>query len=85
MVIKKSEEHWGLCEGDTKVSDKFIRLEISDTFPNFSFFLSVLSHEMIHAYQYLTIGKVSHAKSFTQWEDLFSTYGLEILNYEELD
>ena len=46
--------------------------------------ISVLAHEMIHIYQYITIGKMSHSESFEKWNDVFLEYGMEIKDYDEL-
>lgn len=82
--IKSDKYHWGLCKGECK-KEKILNLELSKSFPSFCFFISILAHEMIHAYQYMTIGKMSHSESFERWNDVFLEYGLEIKDYDELE
>jgi hypothetical protein len=44
-----------------------IDLHIQDTFHERTTFLTVLIHEMVHAWEFMTYGRMGHGKRFTQW------------------
>lgn len=85
IVIQDDVCNWGLCKLSRKNADKHFTLKICENFPSFEMFISILTHEMVHMYQGLVFGKMSHAKTFLEWECVFKKYGIEICEYDEID
>jgi hypothetical protein len=57
-------------------------LEMDEEFKDFAFFLAVLAHEMVHAYQVLVLGRpMSHGKYFWAWKKKFNKHKLPLAIY----
>lgn len=60
--------------------ERWCELEIDEEFKDFAFFLAVLAHEMIHAYQWTVEQRpMSHGKFFWQWRKIFRRNKLPLL------
>lgn len=75
---------WGECEGFFKKSrwgepyTKVIRLERN--WPNYKKFITVIAHEMVHQWEWDTLGVMTHGKtSFFIWKEPLKQHGI-ILN-----
>lgn len=67
IIIRRLRGDWGYFDGSLVLTDKF---------PSKAFFLNILAHEMIHAYQHQFGEKDHHGASFWAWEPRFKKYGL---------
>jgi len=66
----KRLKSWGYCLGLTsekrgkkRYSEIFMNLE----YPNFTTFFSILAHEMVHHFEWINTGSMSHGPAFFQW------------------
>ena len=53
-------------------------LSISDRFINKNEFLYTLAHEMIHQWQWMTLNKTSHGKSFWKWKNKLAQFEIPL-------
>lgn len=84
VTISPLKEHWAYVNYNKKKSSR--KLHLHDRFPNLSFFLDILGHEMVHLWQLTQLkdNKGKHDKSFYLWKDKFKKYGLKLeKSYEE--
>lgn len=58
--------------------DRCCPLRISPCFPSFKVFIIILAHEMIHAWEWVVIGRMSHGKTFFQWKEKLAEQGIPL-------
>jgi predicted SprT family Zn-dependent metalloprotease len=64
---------------DTKDPDySHTKLCMNKRYQSKKFFVEVLAHELVHHYQFLTEGKISHGDTFTDWTETFNKKGLRL-------
>ncbi len=81
VIIKNfQQEVYGYCEGDHDGDD--VVLGIRWGVDTRRCFLTVLVHEMVHQWEHVNIGKMSHGKNFYAWEKRVKRYlGLNLNEY----
>ena len=55
------------------------KLLMNKRYKSKKFFVEVLSHEMVHHYQYINNEEVGHGSSFFKWRDKFNKKGLNLV------
>lgn len=58
---------WGLCIVDQ--NDEF-QFKINSEFLDRKAFITVLAHEMVHQYEWVTYGRMTHGKNFFAWKPI---------------
>jgi hypothetical protein len=63
-----------------KTQKRTCSLEVGAKFKNFKFFITILAHEMIHAYQWVVLGIwLTHdRKTFFKWKQNLLSHGIEL-------
>lgn len=82
ITIADKKGQFAACESqeDVETGKRWCNLELNEEFRSFSFFLAVLAHEMVHAYQYTILGRpMSHGKYFWMWKKTFNKHKLPLL------
>jgi hypothetical protein len=78
IFIKHVRGQLGAClpfEGD----NRFCNLEIEPEYKDFSVFLAILAHEMVHCYQWVILKRnASHGKYFWKWAKKFKKQKLPL-------
>lgn len=72
IQIKNDLKNWAFC---SYRSGRY-ELIINPYFPNGFIFCNVLSHEMIHMFQYSNYETMDHGKTFWCWKNKFSNLQL---------
>ena len=72
IEIRKMKS-WGYCLGKGQKSrhGRYAELWMADTYPSFSFFFSILAHELVHMYQFCAVGDMTHGPTFFKWSPKF--------------
>ena len=81
IEIKSFRGQFAACLPCTKTKEPFVRcseLQIDYKFHNFRGFITILAHEMIHAWEWKTRGYVSHGKNFFQWKQKLLEHGIPL-------
>jgi hypothetical protein len=79
ITIRNHRKAYAYCSGDFDLfGEPFYWLSIRPKFNSLSQFLEILAHEMVHAYQFLDEGRITHGKSFLIWYDKFKECGLNL-------
>lgn len=79
ITIRKHRKAYAYCSGDFDLfGEPYYWLSIRPKFTSLSQFLEILAHEMVHAYQFMDEGKITHGKSFLIWHDEFKKHGLNL-------
>jgi hypothetical protein len=79
ITIRNHRKAYAYCSGDFDLfGEPFYWLSIRPTFTSLSQFLEILAHEMVHAYQFMDEGKITHGKSFLIWHDEFKKHGFNL-------
>jgi len=81
VIIKNfKHEMYGYCEGDKRKNS--VSLGIRAGIDSRRCFLTVLVHEMVHHWEFITYGRMSHGKNFYAWEKRVKRYlGLNLNEY----
>ena len=58
--------------------ERCCHLQINPSFPTFKIFLVILAHEMIHAWEWVVNGKMTHGKTFFQWREKLAEQGIPL-------
>ena len=74
--IRTLKDEWAYAE-ETEDNDHFTVMHTH--YPSYSFFLSVLAHELIHQWQYYHKLTGTHDKKFFTWRKPMLKYGYNIL------
>lgn len=64
---------------DDKVPFIHTKLCMNKRYKSKKFFVEVLAHELVHHYQFLSEGKMSHGESFVAWTEAFNKKGLKLV------
>lgn len=67
FVLNRMKDTWGWCISDPKSTV----IKINSNIDNRELFLATLAHEMVHQYQYINEGKMTHQGSFKEWKQYF--------------
>jgi len=78
IKIKKISGQFAAASGGDTDDNQWADLEIDTTFPDFKSFLVILAHEMIHAWQWVKKGNMTHGKTFFQWRDRLAEQGIPL-------
>lgn len=75
------DEVYGYCEPANYTTSDVV-LGIRSDVDSRRCFLTVLIHEMVHQWEYVNIGRMSHGKNFYAWEKRVNRYfGLNLNEY----
>ena len=74
--IRTLKDEWAYAE-ETEDNDHFTVMHTH--YPSYSFFRSVLAHELIHQWQYYNKLTGTHDKKFFTWRKPMLKYGYNIL------
>lgn len=67
FTTKPLKHAWGYCSaGPLK-----IEITIDSDISSRDLFMSTLAHEMVHLWQHVFEGRMSHVNSFTRWKRMF--------------
>lgn len=66
IYVRKLRDDWAWVAAD-ELNNGAITLTINDRFDRKSLFLTVLVHEMVHAWEYQTYRTMSHRRRFFSW------------------
>ena len=64
---------------EKKLSQDTTKLLMNKRYKSKKFFIEVLSHEMVHHYQYVNNEEVGHGSSFFKWRGKFNKKGLNLV------
>jgi hypothetical protein len=64
---------------DEKKQNGICKLLMNKRYKSKKFFVEVLSHEMVHHYQYINNEEMGHGSSFMKWRDKFNKKGLNLV------
>jgi hypothetical protein len=81
IKIQKISGQLAACDPMGWKNDDDIReanLQIDSSFPDFKSFIVILAHEMIHAWQWVIKGKMTHGKTFFQWKEKLLEQGIPL-------
>ena len=72
-IYIKRLRSWGYCHGRTtaKTQKKYSELYMTDTYPDFMMFFSILGHEAIHHFEWTDNGTMTHGPKFFGWREKF--------------
>ena len=73
--IVNSDEYQAMCECS---DDGYYKLLICESFKNKKNFVEIMSHEMIHLYEWIEYGRMTHGKNFFAWKQKMEKYGLKL-------
>lgn len=74
-------ESWG-DEDDDDPDGRFVVIRLKKKMKTRKVFFSVLIHEMVHQWEWETLGKVTHHKYFYMWKDTIrESVGLPLAEY----
>ena len=71
-AINKS---WAYCE---KIKDG-VKIKLAPNYKSKHFFITILAHEMVHVWEYLTWGKMTHGPRFFEFKETFQKHGIELI------
>lgn len=70
LIIRNFRDYtYGFCDGNT-AEDYY--LGFRRTYESRKMFLIVLVHEMVHSHEIIKYGKMTHGRTFFEWEDIIS-------------
>jgi hypothetical protein len=77
--IRKQKKTWAYVK-EVEVNDtKIVGLFIQPSYPTLGAFLQILSHEMVHIWQFMVNGDSgSHNKHFYSWRETFKKHNLTL-------
>lgn len=67
-----STRSWAYCES----SNTGIKVKFLPEYQNLDFFLTILAHEMVHVYEAIYYGKMTHGPKFFEFREIFSNHGI---------
>jgi len=68
IQVKHLKDCYGECEHFKRYGCKIV-LKIDKDMADRNTFINTLTHEMVHAYEQLTYGRMTHGETFFEWED----------------
>lgn len=75
----RNEFAWAIPFYDTEdETKKWCTLKIDTSFHSFKKFLIVLAHEMIHCWQWIVEGEMTHGKTFFQWREKLAEHEIPL-------
>jgi len=78
IQIRPFVKNWAMCIEDTDTPVTKYKLSINIEFPSFQLFLNVLSHEMVHLYQFVNGDEATHNRMFYSWVRRLKANGLDL-------
>lgn len=75
IEIVDDKDYYGMCECH---NDEFYKLFINSSFHSKKMFVEVMVHEMIHLYDFVIYGRMTHGKKFFEWQDKVQKFGLKL-------
>jgi len=72
LRIGRLHGSWGTCTSDIKKN--ICEIQLNNRFKNKQFFVTVLAHEMVHAYQHFYESDINHGYSFHKWRPTFAKF-----------
>lgn len=73
--VRRLHKAWGECVGfwipKTNPEIRYSEISINYKYPSPQMFIATLAHELVHHWQWITIGEMTHGKSFSKWKPIF--------------
>ncbi len=80
--IRNFRDCFGWCRGFRNSNE--VVMGIRREFDDRKFFLTILSHEMVHQYEHQMLGRMTHGQAFHAWAGrLKRTVGIHLTEYVE--
>jgi hypothetical protein len=77
FIIRRTRGYWGMCEG-MELGKEDVNIVVSTYMPSIRFMVMVLAHEMVHQWEWVNNGTMTHGPGFFSWRDQLSEYGVPL-------
>ena len=81
--IRRRRMIFGECIGETEDDLTKVTLSFDTWFYSRKHFIECIIHEMIHQWQWETLGQMDHGKTFKEWQSVLDQYGMKLREYQE--